>query len=503
MIPDTPAADAAPTRRSSRTAPTPVQASESADHTRAARRRAQQTSPHELDPTASATPAVSAVIPEPLRAGLRSRVRNMPMTDAEADALGGAGIPDERPVEAAPIAERTRRTARLAASAASVPSDVAPTQSSVSEFVPTDSSVSEPPASAEAPVTAPVTRPVSIQTADASSEPVITGVPTESADDNAARNADEFEAALLRLGSGPVGTIPSPEAAPSAENADSDAHTDAYADSAAHVAARGARRAGFLARRLATASFSFGVMGIVGLLAVGMTTPVEAVAAAGGGEGPTASIVALADADDETDLSDDIQAYVAPAGSSTVEVSREEGYAAVTMAQLAVESGIRDTAALYVNNASSAVQWPFPVGVPMSSGFGLRWGYLHAGIDLIPGGEGAPIRAIADGVVRISTEAGGSYGVHMIIDHIVNGELVSSHYAHMQRGSLAFQPGAAVKVGDVIGSVGNTGHSTGPHLHFEILLNGATATDPIPWMTAHNVAETVVTLPGAAATATE
>nr|WP_245325300.1 M23 family metallopeptidase [Microbacterium amylolyticum] len=113
----------------------------------------------------------------------------------------------------------------------------------------------------------------------------------------------------------------------------------------------------------------------------------------------------------------------------------------------------------------------------------MRWGRLHEGIDFVPG-EGAPIQSIADGVVRIATEAGGAYGVNVYVDHIIDGQLVSSHYAHMQYGSLQVQAGDTVKVGDVLGNVGNTGRSYGAHLHFEVIVNG-TAIDPMPWMQEH------------------
>ena len=69
----------------------------------------------------------------------------------------------------------------------------------------------------------------------------------------------------------------------------------------------------------------------------------------------------------------------------------------------------------------------------------------------------------------------------------------------MQYGSLRVQPGQVIKLGDVVGTVGTTGRSTGPHLHFEVLLNGKTPTEPMAWLAAHNVASTVVTVPDAPA----
>nr|WP_240948731.1 M23 family metallopeptidase [Microbacterium sp. CFH 90308] len=109
---------------------------------------------------------------------------------------------------------------------------------------------------------------------------------------------------------------------------------------------------------------------------------------------------------------------------------------------------------------------------------------MHEGIDFTPG-AGSPIQAIADGTVRVASEAGGAYGVHVIIDHMVDGQLVSSHYAHMQYGSLQVSAGQRVTVGTVLGRTGNTGRSYGAHTHFEILLNGTTAIDPMPWLREH------------------
>lgn len=72
--------------------------------------------------------------------------------------------------------------------------------------------------------------------------------------------------------------------------------------------------------------------------------------------------------------------------------------------------------------------------------------------------------------------------MHAIIDHVADGARVSSVSAHLQFGSLRVSPGDAVRVGQPIGSVGSTGQSTGPHLHFEILLDGVSPTDPFAWL---------------------
>lgn len=146
------------------------------------------------------------------------------------------------------------------------------------------------------------------------------------------------------------------------------------------------------------------------------------------------------------------------------------------------------TADTFTNDPASAVQWPFTVGVPISSTFGYRTrpcpccSNFHAGLDMTPG-IGTPIQAIADGVVTTATEQGGAYGVYVVIRHEIDGQVVESVYAHMREGSLALTPGQTVRVGQLVGRVGNSGRSTGAHLHFEIRTGGE-AVDPLAWLPA-------------------
>ncbi|BDZ39361.1 M23 family metallopeptidase [Microbacterium suwonense] len=177
---------------------------------------------------------------------------------------------------------------------------------------------------------------------------------------------------------------------------------------------------------------------------------------------------------------DEIQAFVASAGVEDEAIVRDADYSTVSLLDIAAEEHIRFSDSLYTNDPDAAIQWPFMVGVAMSSPYGMRNGRMHAGIDLVPG-AGATIQAIADGTVRIATESGGGYGVTVYVDHIIDGQVVTSHYSHMQHGSIAVKVGQKVKVGDTIGKVGNTGRSYGAHLHFEIIINGSTV-DPLVWM---------------------
>ena len=304
-------------------------------------------------------------------------------------------------------------------------------------------------------------------------------VPTDERDSDAPV-IDDFDTAARRLNF--TGETPVQRTVAAEDPADGEAPAaDLGASAAAPRVSRRVSGASF--KRLATASFSIGVMSVVTLLAVGTTTPAEALAAATG-ESVAGTVIAPGATDLTAEEADEIQAYVAPEGVQNLQIQRSESYGTETYAELAAESGITQTSDLFYNDPNAEIQWPFAVGVPMSSGFGMRWGALHEGIDFVPG-LGSPIQAVADGVVREATESGGAYGVHVIIDRVIDGELVSTHYAHMQYGSLQVEVGQEIEVGTTIGLVGNTGRSTGPHLHFEVLMGGETAIDPLPWLREH------------------
>jgi len=135
----------------------------------------------------------------------------------------------------------------------------------------------------------------------------------------------------------------------------------------------------------------------------------------------------------------------------------------------------------------SVVQWPVPVGTPISSGFGLRecdgCETNHTGTDFNPG-NGYPAQVIADGVV---TEAGWDstgYGNKVVVQHVIDGQVVSTLYAHLQDDSIAVTVGQTITRGTVVGLVGSTGESTGPHLHLSVIIDG-TMIDPYPWLLAH------------------
>ncbi|RDE30175.1 peptidase M23 [Parageobacillus thermoglucosidasius] len=109
-----------------------------------------------------------------------------------------------------------------------------------------------------------------------------------------------------------------------------------------------------------------------------------------------------------------------------------------------------------------------PANGPVTSGFGYRsfgGGEFHAGIDIGKRGAVVPVVAAADGYVFRSYFSS-SYGNVIFITHVINGQVYTTVYAHLEA-RLAGE-GQAVRKGQVIGYMGNTGRSTGPHLHFEL-----------------------------------
>jgi murein DD-endopeptidase MepM/ murein hydrolase activator NlpD len=110
-----------------------------------------------------------------------------------------------------------------------------------------------------------------------------------------------------------------------------------------------------------------------------------------------------------------------------------------------------------------------------TSGFGYRWGVLHGGID-IANSIGTPILAAADGVV-IDVGPTAGYGAWVKLRH-ADGTVTL--YGHIN--SWLVSKGERVMAGDQIATMGNRGNSTGPHLHFEVMINGTNRTDPVPWL---------------------
>lgn len=117
-----------------------------------------------------------------------------------------------------------------------------------------------------------------------------------------------------------------------------------------------------------------------------------------------------------------------------------------------------------------------------TSGFGFRWGALHDGVDLA-GPIGTPIYAAADGIVKEAGYTNSGYGAWVLLQH---SDGTVTRYGHIN--SWTVSVGQRVFAGDQIATIGNRGNSTGPHLHFSVLLGGNNATDPVPWLAARGIA---------------
>ena len=165
---------------------------------------------------------------------------------------------------------------------------------------------------------------------------------------------------------------------------------------------------------------------------------------------------------------------------TSVQHSKEEFIAEVdALAQVSAQLGSRIQSAQARVAASpspiaSSSGFIWPVSGPVVSPFGMRWGRMHEGID-IGAASGTPIRAVASGRV-IHTGWMGGYGNLVVIDH---GRGLATAYAHAS--SIASSVGQAVSQGQVVSYVGCTGHCFGPHLHFEVRVNGSPV-DPLGYL---------------------
>lgn len=181
-----------------------------------------------------------------------------------------------------------------------------------------------------------------------------------------------------------------------------------------------------------------------------------------------------------------------PASAATV---KDEAYEAASQHMTTTAAAFSPVATReeYVVTQYTPVQWPIAPASDISSGFGWRvapcsWGCSsdHQGVDFDPG-YGTPIHVVADGVVVESSSDGG-LGQHVVVEHSIDGVMVQTVYGHMIFGSQTVRVGATVTRGQIIGDVGSTGASTGPHLHFEVRPGGGDAIEPLSWLAA-NVTE--------------
>ncbi|WP_430592185.1 M23 family metallopeptidase [Humidisolicoccus flavus] len=132
---------------------------------------------------------------------------------------------------------------------------------------------------------------------------------------------------------------------------------------------------------------------------------------------------------------------------------------------------------------TSYTQSPFPQleTVRTTSPFGARPGGFHGGVDFAPG-LGTEIHPIANGVVSKVFQGNNLGGYVVWVDHNIDGEFFQSWYAHMIPGSINVEVGEVVDINSVVGLVGSSGKSTGPHLHLEIKNDNWVSFDPVRWL---------------------
>lgn len=127
-------------------------------------------------------------------------------------------------------------------------------------------------------------------------------------------------------------------------------------------------------------------------------------------------------------------------------------------------------------STASSTEYVAPIsGATITSGYAMRWGRMHNGMDFAAP-IGHSINAVGSGIVTNGYSANGrGIYVTLLLD---DGTEVS--YGHMSKSSVS--DGQRVNAGDVVGLVGNTGRSTGPHMHFEVRMPGGTRVNPAPWL---------------------
>ena len=166
--------------------------------------------------------------------------------------------------------------------------------------------------------------------------------------------------------------------------------------------------------------------------------------------------------------------------AETDKAAWEKQEAALQAESDSLRAELRALASKVSQTVKGTGQFAWPVAGRVTSPFGYRVHpifkirKMHTGID-ISAGSGTPIHAGDSGVVIYAGWRGG-YGKTVIVSH---GDGLTSLYAHMS--SISASVGQAVARGDVIGKVGSTGYSTGPHLHFEVRVNGS-PTDPMRYL---------------------
>lgn len=256
--------------------------------------------------------------------------------------------------------------------------------------------------------------------------------------------------------------------------------------------------------RLVRGGIAVGAAGVVGLLAI-VTPGIASSASAANREanapaavedtrpGTTDAFAARGTSTDRSAVREEVEPVSVEAAATVRAQALDEVAEQVAGVQADVAAEARSAALLSTGTAIDAESerlanikffWPTEGGI--TSPWGMRfhpilhYTRMHGGVD-IGGATGAPIYAVADGVVtKAALGYNGGSGNNIRINHgMVEGEALETGYLHML--DLEVQVGDKVTKGQRIGTVGNTGLSTAPHLHFSLYVNGANS-DPAPYL---------------------
>jgi murein DD-endopeptidase MepM/ murein hydrolase activator NlpD len=212
-------------------------------------------------------------------------------------------------------------------------------------------------------------------------------------------------------------------------------------------------------------------------------TAAEADAASGGAGGTDAAPDGEADRLDTQAAADAAERTQAKVDAQALEKDKAAADAAA-QAQVKADAEAKGRAAGEAAKAAAdaAHAWVAPVNTSyqLTSGFGMRWGAMHPGQDFALS-VGTPVKALSSGIVIFAGWEGG-YGNKVEIQYW---DGTVSWFAHNSK--LLVRKGENVTPGETVSLSGNTGHSTGPHLHVEIHPNHGAAIPPIPWLTAKGI----------------
>lgn len=251
---------------------------------------------------------------------------------------------------------------------------------------------------------------------------------------------------------------------------------------------RPARRARKLARKITAGSalvFIGSLVAVTSLPAQAIEAPTLALEVAS--IEPSSQELDRVDADSDTFFARDEIVVTDPLAGASMSDDEFASYQAVADSEAPGSSYGGDPAfpRVWEMLSTDYVQTPFPslAQLRITSPFGYRPGGSHGGTDIAPG-LGVEIRPVANGVVSAvwqgNNPGGGGYTV--FIDHNIDGQFVQSWYAHMLPGSIQVEVGQVVDITTVIGQVGSSGRSTGPHLHLEMKNTDYVSFDPMLWL---------------------